>query len=210
MKRIAILALALSAAVFAADCKDVNRTVTLRGNGSVEIETHKGSIRVSVWDRQEVEIQARIEAEQGSPMDRRRFERHRCAYRFVAGLGSDQDVLSGFQLVLFLRRFGQQPGSAIHHPDAKIGRAHHPRSSFRYRSYRASGRTQSDDPTRHGALAWARRRFAPRHPPRRCPGRVRDLHGEQQHHELPRNRGAIDAQEQPLRSSNELRPAWLD
>ena len=49
MKRAAILALTLSAAVFAADYKDVNRTVALNGNGSVEIETHKGSIKVSTW-----------------------------------------------------------------------------------------------------------------------------------------------------------------
>ena len=74
MKRVAIVTLALSAAVFGADYKDVNRTVALHGNGTVEIETHKGSIRVSVWDRQEVEIQARIEAEPGSTMDRRRFD----------------------------------------------------------------------------------------------------------------------------------------
>jgi hypothetical protein len=73
MKRVAILAL-LSAAAFAADSKDVNRTVGLHSNGLVEIETHKGSIKVSTWDRQEVEIQARIEAEPGSPMDRRRFD----------------------------------------------------------------------------------------------------------------------------------------
>jgi len=74
MKCVAILALACSAAVSAADYRDVNRTVALHGNGSVEIETHKGSIRVSVWDRQEVEIQARIEAEPGTIMDRRRFD----------------------------------------------------------------------------------------------------------------------------------------
>jgi DUF4097 and DUF4098 domain-containing protein YvlB len=74
MKSVAILALAFSAAVAAADSKDVNRTVALHANGSVEIETHKGSIRVSTWDRQEVEIQARIEAEPGTTMDRRRFD----------------------------------------------------------------------------------------------------------------------------------------
>ena len=74
MKRIAIVALALTAAAFGADYKDVNRTVALHGNGIVEIETHKGSIKVSVWDRAEVEIQARIEAEPGSTMDRRRFD----------------------------------------------------------------------------------------------------------------------------------------
>ncbi len=74
MKRAAILALALSAAVFGADYKDVNRTVALNGSGSLEIETHKGSIKVSTWDRQEVEIQARIESEPGTIMDRRRFD----------------------------------------------------------------------------------------------------------------------------------------
>jgi hypothetical protein len=70
--KFAFLALALS--LSAADYRDVNRTVALPANGSVDIETHKGSIRVSVWDRQEVEIHARIEAEPGTIMDRRRFD----------------------------------------------------------------------------------------------------------------------------------------
>jgi hypothetical protein len=48
--------------------------VALNSNGSVTIETHKGSIKVTTWDRPEVEIQARIEAEPGSLMDQRRFE----------------------------------------------------------------------------------------------------------------------------------------
>lgn len=74
MIRAAILTLALSTALSAADYKDVNRTVALHANGSVEIETHKGFVHVTVWDRQEVEIQARIEAESGTVMDRRRFE----------------------------------------------------------------------------------------------------------------------------------------
>jgi hypothetical protein len=72
MKLAAILALATAA--FGADYKDVSRTVPLHGNGLVEIETHKGSVRVSTWDRQEVEIQARIEAEPETTMDRRRFD----------------------------------------------------------------------------------------------------------------------------------------
>lgn len=74
MTRIAMLALALSAAASAADYKDVNRTLPLHGTGSLEIETHKGSVKVSVWDRQEVEIQARIQAEPGTIMDRRQFD----------------------------------------------------------------------------------------------------------------------------------------
>src|SRR5580698_8563234 len=74
MKSAAILALTLSDAVFAEDYNDVNRAVAFNGNGSVESETHKGSIKVSTWDRQEVEIQARIESEPGTIMDRRRFD----------------------------------------------------------------------------------------------------------------------------------------
>lgn len=38
------------------------------------LETHKGSIQVTTWDRTEVEIKARIEAEANSSMDRRRFD----------------------------------------------------------------------------------------------------------------------------------------
>jgi hypothetical protein len=74
MKQAAILALTLSAAVSAADFKDINRTVALNANGLVEIDTHKGSIRVTAWDRHDVEIQARIESEPGTTMDRRRFD----------------------------------------------------------------------------------------------------------------------------------------
>ncbi len=74
MKPIAILTLALSGIVFGADYKDVNKTLPLHGNGSVEIDTHKGSIKVSTWDRQEIDIQARIEAEPGTNVDRRRFD----------------------------------------------------------------------------------------------------------------------------------------
>jgi len=72
MRLAAIFVLALP--IVAADIKDVNRTVALSANGVVDVETHKGSIKVSTWDRQEVEIQARIEAEPGTSMDRRRFD----------------------------------------------------------------------------------------------------------------------------------------
>src|SRR5450631_1236932 len=74
MNRAAILVLAVSSAAFGADTKDVNKTVALSRNGFVSIETHKGSIRVTTWDRQDVEIQARIEQEPGTTMDRRRFD----------------------------------------------------------------------------------------------------------------------------------------
>jgi hypothetical protein len=74
MKPAAILALACSAAISAADYKDVDRTLPLPANGFLDIETHKGSLHVSTWNRQDVEIHARIEAEPGTLMDRRRFD----------------------------------------------------------------------------------------------------------------------------------------
>jgi hypothetical protein len=72
--RAGFFAFASIAVLMAADYKDVNRTVSLTPSGSVTIETHKGSIRVTTWDRAAVEIKARIEAEPGTTMDQRRFE----------------------------------------------------------------------------------------------------------------------------------------
>jgi Putative adhesin len=74
MVRAATLTLLTLAALQAADSKDVNKTVALTPNGAVTIETHKGSIHVTTWDRPEVDIKARIEAESGTTMDRRRFD----------------------------------------------------------------------------------------------------------------------------------------
>jgi hypothetical protein len=45
----------------AADSKDIHRTFPLDSHGSVNIDTYKGSIRVTTWDRNEVDISVRIE-----------------------------------------------------------------------------------------------------------------------------------------------------
>ena len=45
----------------AADSKDIHRTLPLDGRGHVTIDTYKGSIRVSTWDRNEVDVAVRIE-----------------------------------------------------------------------------------------------------------------------------------------------------
>lgn len=74
MLRSAALAAVAVTALAAADYRDVNKTVALTANGTVTIETHKGSIHVTTWDRPEVEVRARITAEPGEPIDRRRFE----------------------------------------------------------------------------------------------------------------------------------------
>src|SRR5437016_2813377 len=74
MLRAAAFALITLTALEAADSKDVNKTVPLSQTGAVTIETHKGSVHVTTWDRPEVDIKARIEAESGTTMDRRRFD----------------------------------------------------------------------------------------------------------------------------------------
>jgi hypothetical protein len=72
--RLAVFSCLAFALLEGADYKDINRTVALSPNGAVTLDTHKGSIKVTTWDRAEVEIQARIQAEDGNSMDRRRFE----------------------------------------------------------------------------------------------------------------------------------------
>ena len=74
MTRVVVFALTAIAALNAADYKDVNKTVSLNPNGAVTIENHKGSIQVTTWDRPQVDIKARIEAEPQTTMDRRRFD----------------------------------------------------------------------------------------------------------------------------------------
>ena len=47
--------------VTAADSKDIHRTFPLDGRGHVTVDTYKGSIHVSTWDRNEVDVAVRIE-----------------------------------------------------------------------------------------------------------------------------------------------------
>lgn len=43
--------------------KKINETVDLSGNGRVMVETYKGSIDITTWDRDKVEIEAIVEAD---------------------------------------------------------------------------------------------------------------------------------------------------
>jgi len=45
--------------------KEISRTVDLSAGGRVSVDTYKGSIRVSGWDKGQVEIRARIEPDSG-------------------------------------------------------------------------------------------------------------------------------------------------
>ncbi len=65
------LFLAVAIGATAADVKDVHRTVPLAANGQLTIDTYKGSVRVTTWDKNEVEIHARIEPDDSLISDSR-------------------------------------------------------------------------------------------------------------------------------------------
>ena len=56
-----VLIAAAAGILSAADSKDIHRTFPLDSRGHVTIDTYKGSIRVSTWDRNEVDVAVRIE-----------------------------------------------------------------------------------------------------------------------------------------------------
>ncbi len=60
----AFLGIAIATAS-AADTKDIHRTFPLDPRGQVTIDTYKGSIRVSTWDRSEIDVQVRMEEDYG-------------------------------------------------------------------------------------------------------------------------------------------------
>jgi hypothetical protein len=59
--RTALALLALSAGALAGQSKEIRKTLPLNADGDVEISTYKGSVRVSTWDRAEVDLVVRIE-----------------------------------------------------------------------------------------------------------------------------------------------------
>lgn len=80
MRKIHAAALALSAALAvpaasAPPGRDVSKTLPLAAGESVRVDTYKGSVRVSTWDRAEVAVEARVEADGdcGSPSRRARW-----------------------------------------------------------------------------------------------------------------------------------------
>ena len=69
-----VLALLLAASPAVAD-RTVSKTLPLAADGRVTIDTYKGSIRVTAWDRAEVAVEARIVPDDscGSERDRKRW-----------------------------------------------------------------------------------------------------------------------------------------
>ena len=63
--RALILTLAAAAALQAGSVKDFSKTLPLDRTGRLTVDTFKGSIHIAAWDRNEVEIKARIEEDPG-------------------------------------------------------------------------------------------------------------------------------------------------
>jgi hypothetical protein len=61
-----LLALAPAAVIQAARVKQVHKVVALDASGRLSIDTHNGSVMVTTWNQPNVQIDARIEAEEGS------------------------------------------------------------------------------------------------------------------------------------------------
>lgn len=64
MTRILTVLLLAGAVAQAQDTREVRKTVPINPDGRVFIDTYKGSVSVDVWEKREVEIVARIEADE--------------------------------------------------------------------------------------------------------------------------------------------------
>ena len=71
---IALALLLCGAPLYAAETKNVDKTLPLSATGTVTLDSHNGSIQIRTWDRAEVEIHVRIEARGPWVADRRRFD----------------------------------------------------------------------------------------------------------------------------------------
>ena len=84
----------------AAPSKDFNRTLPLDPGGRVILETQKGSIRVTTWDRDEVEVTVRIEEDWGwfaQPVSRSdvKFDATRLQVRIASKSDDMPQIFSG-------------------------------------------------------------------------------------------------------------------
>ena len=91
-------ALALPWPAVAADAKEVRKTVDLAADGRLAIDTFKGSIEVSTWDRPQAEIVARVEPDD-SDSSRRQAEKVAETEIRIEGSGASVRVKSDYDRV---------------------------------------------------------------------------------------------------------------
>jgi hypothetical protein len=96
----ALATLLASAAAGEGDFKDVHRTIPLDAKGRAFLETYKGSIDVTAWDRNEIEVSARVEPD---PEGEDQAEKVRETEIRIEGSGSSVRIESDYGRV---RRHG--------------------------------------------------------------------------------------------------------
>jgi hypothetical protein len=100
-------------ALAAAQVKEIHRTVDLESNGRVSIDTFKGWIGVTTWDRPQVEISARIEPDD-SDSGRDQAEKVRETEVRITASGSQVSIKTDYDRVHrhgLLGAFGIGPGT---------------------------------------------------------------------------------------------------
>jgi putative adhesin len=76
--------------------KEIHKTVPLDRNGRVDIETYKGSVKVTAWDRAEADITARIEADDACGDARYQAEVVKDTEVRISGEGSSVSIRSDY------------------------------------------------------------------------------------------------------------------
>jgi len=104
--------LSVAVAAQAADTKEVHRTLSLDRDGRVSIDTYKGTVTVTTWDRPEVRVDAFIEPDGD---DRESREKVRWTEVRISGGGSSIEIKSDYDEVKhhergFLGIFGVDAG----------------------------------------------------------------------------------------------------
>ena len=106
--------LALAVPALAADVKEVRKTVDLAADGRLAIDTYKGWIEVSTWDRPQAEIYARVEPDD-SDTDGHQAEKVAETEIRIEGSGSSVRVKSDYDRVRnhhhHLFSFWNEPGT---------------------------------------------------------------------------------------------------
>jgi putative adhesin len=92
----AALLSALAAAAQPSDVKEVHKTIALDRDGSLKVNTYKGSIAITTWDRPEVKVDVRIE-----PGDDDRISREKVQWTEVrfSGGGASAEIRSDYDEV---------------------------------------------------------------------------------------------------------------
>ncbi|HSP93267.1 MAG TPA: DUF4097 family beta strand repeat-containing protein [Thermoanaerobaculia bacterium] len=106
--------LAAGAAAQAADVKEVHQTLPLDRDGRVAVDTYKGTVTVTTWDKPEVRVDARIEPDGD---DRESREKVQWTEVRISGGGSSVEIKSDYDEVKhhehhgFLGLFDYESGS---------------------------------------------------------------------------------------------------